>query len=283
MREIACVLLGVALLNLVQEEELESGNMGETGSRYLFGEWHIIFLPEVISTNAMLSLWISEGKEGDRTVLVSSRQTGGVGRLGRTWNSPEGGLWCSLSLAMDPDPRISLCTALAVCKAVSRISTTLEPRIKWPNDVLTMNRKVCGILCELLTREDRNFAIVGIGINVNNKSSLLPPSEKGGAISLSEAIGKRLSIRQVLENVLEEEERVVVDLHEGRFPELLKEITRLSATIGQRVKVTMVGRTLPLEGVATMITQSGTLVISLDDGSESELLEGDVEHLQSPT
>ena len=113
---------------------------------------------------------ISLAKTGEtETVVVAAAQTGGKGRMGRRFASPEGGLYLSvLTSRLQPGEQVLAVTpaaALAVRRAVLR-TFGLSCRIKYPNDLLLNGRKVCGILCESLSLPDRFAVVIGIGVNV---------------------------------------------------------------------------------------------------------------------
>ncbi|MBL8012826.1 MAG: biotin--[acetyl-CoA-carboxylase] ligase, partial [Candidatus Omnitrophica bacterium] len=127
------------------------------------------------------------GMEGlaEGAVICAETQTKGRGRLGRSWVSVKNkGIYCSVILRPKLSPtdlsKLTLLSAVAVAQAVEK-STGLKPAIKWPNDLLIDNKKICGILTELRAEVDQmKFVVLGIGLNVNHTSSQLIP----GASSL---------------------------------------------------------------------------------------------------
>ncbi len=101
--------------------------------------------------------------------LRAEQQAGGVGRLGRKWESPAGNLYCSTLVDIrpgDPSPStLSFVTALAVHDMIQeQLSTDTPILLKWPNDILVKDAKICGILLERV----KDKVVVGIGINVTN-------------------------------------------------------------------------------------------------------------------
>ena len=113
---------------------------------------------------------ISIAKEGlSEAVVIAKRQTGGRGRMGRSFASPEGGLYLSyLTDRLAPGASVLALTpaaALAVRRAITR-TFGLSCAIKYPNDLILQDRKVCGILCESVAMEGRFCVVVGVGINV---------------------------------------------------------------------------------------------------------------------
>lgn len=120
--------------------------------------------------------------ESVREIFVCEKQTNGRGRMGKNWESPAGtGIWMSClmtpNVSSDVLSEITLLAALGVVKAINHLAVTnsilnIEPKIKWPNDIVVNGKKICGILTELVndTATGINYVICGIGINVNDKS-----------------------------------------------------------------------------------------------------------------
>jgi BirA family biotin operon repressor/biotin-[acetyl-CoA-carboxylase] ligase len=217
------------------------------------------------------------GMEGapEGAVVVAETQTKGRGRLGRAWASPKGkGLYFSIVLrptcsAADA-ARLTLVAAVAVSEATEKV-TGLQPRIKWPNDLLLNDKKVCGILTELRAEVDRaQFVIVGFGVNVNNTASQLLPE----AVSLREVKGQALSRVALLQQILRScEERYLADAKEGYGP-VFAEWRRRSATLGRRVR--FVERQKSFEGTAVDLDEDGGLVVELATGEVVKRMAGDV-------
>jgi len=103
------------------------------------------------------------------TVVVAARQEGGRGRLGRTWESPEGGAYFSAILRPGVLPTAVSCLALVVALGVADGLAKLgvQTGLKWPNDVLLDGRKLAGILLEMSAEADKvEWVVAGVGINV---------------------------------------------------------------------------------------------------------------------
>ena len=141
------------------------------------------------STNDEALRLAKEGAE-TYTTVVADHQTAGRGRAGHSWEAPAGAaLLCSVLLrpriAVGTLPLCTLAAGLAVCDAIRR-TTTLEPALKWTNDVLVRGRKCCGILCESIPETNGSVAVVaGIGINVSTPAEALPPRTIFPATSLA--------------------------------------------------------------------------------------------------
>ena len=101
------------------------------------------------------------------TIVIADEQTAGIGRLGRNWISPPcTGIYCSILLRLKLPPAqlpvASLLLGLAVAETIQK-ATNLSCDLRWPNDVLVNDKKVCGILTQLVD----SWIVAGIGINVN--------------------------------------------------------------------------------------------------------------------
>ena len=148
----------------------------------LIEDGRVRVLDETVSTNRDARDWLlSDAQHGD--LIVASRQTGGRGRLGRSFSSPEGGLYMSLILKTSAAAgSITTLTAVSVRRTILRL-TGLETDIKWVNDLLLHSKKVCGILCENVFSGSESLGmIVGIGVNVYGDD--LPEDLKGIARAL---------------------------------------------------------------------------------------------------
>lgn len=130
-----------------------------------------IHLRSTDSTNSEARRLFLSG-EAMPVLVRADTQTAGRGRNGRLWQSPAGGAWFSVAWTMQSNPATYVPTPIVAAAAVHEaISRLLPPNrhveIKWPNDILINNRKVCGVLCETAFSGPRGAVIVGIGVNVN--------------------------------------------------------------------------------------------------------------------
>ena len=134
----------------------------------------VVFLEETGSTNTEARVLAEKGYEHG-TLVVAGHQTGGKGRRGRNWHSPQGSS-IAMSLILKPKleaeyaSMLTLIQAMAVAKAIEEVCG-LKAQIKWPNDILVNEKKVCGILTEMnLEMMEISSIIIGTGINVNQDS-----------------------------------------------------------------------------------------------------------------
>jgi BirA family biotin operon repressor/biotin-[acetyl-CoA-carboxylase] ligase len=159
----------------------------------------------VESTPSTQLLVPADAPEG--ALVVAEGQTAGRGRLGRPWLAPAGtSLLCSLQLrpAVPPErlPELTVVASHACAEAIAAL-TGLEPKLKFPNDVLVDGRKVAGILAE--AREER--VVLGVGINVNVAVEELPREVERPATSLLVETGGEVDRAALLVELLERFER----------------------------------------------------------------------------
>jgi BirA family biotin operon repressor/biotin-[acetyl-CoA-carboxylase] ligase len=205
----------------------------------------IFYSPELESTNIIAKEKALHKTEAidEGTLIIAEKQSAGKGRLGRKWFSPTGGIWLSIILypQLPPSyiPRITLVTAVAVVKAI-KMCTQIEPQIKWPNDILINEKKVCGILTEMSAELDIiNWVVVGIGINVNIDQQKFPEDIQANTISLKEVSGKEVLRVKLAQTFLQEFEKYYDKLKRKEFSSILKEWKLCSHTLGRKIRVDM--------------------------------------------
>ena len=152
------------------------------------------------STNTELARLASEGA-AEGLAVVAAEQTAGRGRLQRAWSSPKGaGLYFSIllrpAIPTEHWPLITFMAALAVGDALLE-ATGLQTDIKWPNDLLANERKICGILAEAI--EGRAVIVV---IEINLTQNAFPPELVNVAASVSEATGQQPEREAILAALL---------------------------------------------------------------------------------
>ena len=157
------------------------------------------------STNTKAYQLAQQGA-GEWSVVIADTQTKGRGRLGKAWESPSGGLWFSVILRPPISPGMAgLIQMLAAVAVLRALRTTVKGRgkvgVKWPNDIVLGGRKLGGILVETKTAANALlFAVVGVGINVNQSEESLPD----GAVSLRIYTGRKRSLQRLLRLILHE-------------------------------------------------------------------------------
>ena len=181
----------------------------------------ILRFEEIDSTNTCAKQLALEGA-ADGTVVMAEFQTAGRGRMGRSFQSPKGkGLYLSVLLRPKvPAERMAAITALAgiaVCDAVETVYG-VRPGLKWPNDPVLGNRKICGILTEAVTDPEGNTAVIlGIGINVLQTEEDFDPEIRSVATSLWMETGRAVSRKELTARLLERLEQVYRVLKSGEL------------------------------------------------------------------
>jgi len=240
----------------------------------------IYYFSELKSTNIMAKEKALHRAEGidEGTLIIAERQSAGKGRLGREWFSPVGGIWFSIILYPQLSPsyisRITLMTAVAVVKAI-KICTQIESRIKWPNDILINEKKVCGILTEMSAELDIiNWVVVGIGINVNIDHREFPKDIREKTTSLKKTSGREVQRVKLVQTFLQEFEKHYEILKRREFSSILKEWKLYSHTLGRKIRVDM-GEKI-ITGEAVDINEEGALILKKEDGESIKIISGTI-------
>lgn len=225
-------------------------------------------LPSTMDEAARLAR--QDADEG--TVVIAETQSAGRGRQGRSWVSQPGNLLLSALFrpTLPQLPFISIIGGLAAARAI-RKTAALEPRIKWPNDVLLHRRKAAGILAESAIAGDAVwYAILGIGINVASGGRSLPELQPP-AVGVNEAAGREIARESLLRQLLVELDTLYRQLQHGATP--LPEWRGLLDGLGQRMAVISGGQSF--EGVAEDVDETGNLRLRLDSGERRTFTSGD--------
>jgi BirA family biotin operon repressor/biotin-[acetyl-CoA-carboxylase] ligase len=170
---------------------------------------------------------------------------------------------------------LSLAAGVAVAEVLEEhCALTADVGLKWPNDVLLDGKKVCGILTEFAAEDEQvQYAVVGIGINVNEDFGSAPELAET-ATSLKKECGRTISRRAVLQRLLEELDRGYEALLQGGAAELKTAWERYSLILNRQV--TIVSEDGSIEGTARGITADGHLLLADARGSIREIVCGDV-------
>ncbi len=246
------------------------------GTQLLGKKIHVF--DELDSTNLEAYRMAREGGE-EGEVVVADRQLRGKGRLDRPWLSPPGvNLYVSIILrppiAVQNAPLITLMAAVATAKAAKGISG-LQPRIKWPNDLLINNKKVAGLLNELKSKAGEvDFVILGIGINVNMTLEMIPEEMRPIATSLREELGYDISRVEFLSALLREVEGEYQAFLTGETERIYRQWEELSQMVGKVVEMKSFHEVI--RGRVKGIDSDGSLLLSVPDGSEKRVIAGDI-------
>lgn len=238
--------------------------------------WRVEHFDQIDSTNTWL---VENARHGapEGTVVFTDFQSAGRGRLGRVWEAtPGSSLLCSILLRPPLDVgELQLavaCVALGARAALVRLSG-VRPGLKWPNDLMVGEKKLAGLLAEVVTNQDSAAMVIGIGVNLTSNGS---SDER--ATNVAAESGVTVTARALLDILLEEVEwrRRALEGEEGRR-QLREEYERSLETLGQVVSVQT--RDTTVVGEALAVDSSGALVV-LVDGVRRTFEVGDVVHLR---
>lgn len=229
------------------------------------------------STNDHLKHLARQGAP-EGTAILAASQTGGHGRMGRSFHSPEGtGVYLSVLLRPQCPParlmHLTCAVGVAMCDAVESV-TGARPGIKWINDLVFQGRKVGGILTELGLTPDGNvdFAVIGIGINCCQTPEDFPPELRTIAGSLSMAVGAPVSPAEMAAAML----RSLASLSAALLPcqaSLMAQYRRDCITLNR--EVTLLRGEERRQGFALDVDDSGALLVVFPDGHREAVNSGE--------
>jgi len=211
-------------------------------------------------------------------ICCAEMQTQGRGRFGRHWHSPFGeNMYCSSRWNMSGDPALlsglSLITSLGIMEVLQRFNPSGAIKIKWPNDILWGEKKLCGSLVELIVGANGTISvIIGIGLNVNTdtKNQFLPDKPW---VSLYELSGQYQDRNLIIAEVLISLERCLNQLLDQSFSSFMASWERYDYLINQHVSVTHASKVV--KGIAKGINASGQLILEDEHGKRMFLSSGD--------
>ncbi len=256
--------------NLLTPLEISSVLHTETFGR------RVVYLECTVSTNDEAKKIAREGAE-EGTIVVAEEQTGGHGRLSRTFFCPFAkGIWFTIILRPRFLPmeaaKCTLMAAVAVCRGIRRLGLT-DAGIKWPNDILYHGKKLVGILTEMsASMEKIDYITIGIGINTGLKTNEFPVDCRSTATSFL-AEGIDVSRKELLAAILSEMEKEYDIAQNEGFDRVLEDWKSLSITVGQDVRVIMGDENYT--GKAVDIDKDGCLLVDTGETIE-RVIAGDV-------
>lgn len=234
----------------------------------------VVFINEVGSTNDEAKMIAQEEIEG--TIVISEIQTKGRGRRGRNWHSKEGsGIWMSIILKpkISPSeaPFITQIVGAGIIRGFEKLG--IDAKIKWPNDIIINDKKVCGILTEMnMDFDGINYVVAGIGINVNTISFPDDLKEIATSIKLEKYEVSRL---EIIQNILPEIERLYDKfIKDNDKKEVIAICKSRSNIIGEKINV--IKESATKEAKAIDITSEGNLLVEYEDLSTEEINSGEV-------
>ncbi len=241
--------------------------------------WQVQVFEEVTSTNTLLKELGRQGAPAG-TVLVADRQSGGRGRLGRTFLSP-GGVGVYLSALIRPDcaptelMHLTCAVAVAMCDAVEH-AFGFRPGIKWTNDLVVGTKKLGGILTEL-GLDPKNgrvsYAVLGIGINCGQLPGDFDESIRNMATSARMVLGREAGRERLIAEMVKALE--AMDRELLRSPaNMLERYRRDCITLGKAVSILRGDEVR--HATALDVDAEGGLVVRYDSGETGTVTSGEV-------
>ena len=223
------------------------------------------------STNDKAKYFADKGQ--NKLVVIAERQKNGRGRFGRKWSSESGGLYMTILLKEENLENIKYLTfiaAVSVAKAIKKISK-LNSKVKWPNDVMVNDKKICGILTETVSRNEK-YALIGIGVNINQKKFSKNIANK--ATSLKIETNKNYNIKNISRKIMKEFNSLYNYYNKKNYNKIINIWKKYSHTLGKSIKVkTLSGSYI---GKAVDIDENCNLILRLNNGRIKKIVEGDI-------
>jgi BirA family biotin operon repressor/biotin-[acetyl-CoA-carboxylase] ligase len=241
----------------------------------------ILRFDSLSSTNTEALAQARQGAD-EGLCIVAREQTAGRGRHAREWVSgKDAGLYFSIVLRPRIETRVlpllTLMGAVAVFEVLKEAG--LEPDIKWPNDLLVSEKKICGILAEMADTPKGRVVVVGIGINLS--SSDYPPELAETATSIEYETGQAPDAGELLLSLTRFFSEYYEMLHRSDGPEEVRRMwaARSSYFSGKQVRVTTANKVI--SGTTAGIEENGALIVETTDGVKEIVHAGDVERLRT--
>jgi BirA family biotin operon repressor/biotin-[acetyl-CoA-carboxylase] ligase len=225
------------------------------------------------STMDLAQLWIENIHSFGENfhVIWALEQTAGRGKLDRQWLSLKGNLFSTLVIpfycSSNRVGELSFLAALSVAEAINSLDPQLKVLCKWPNDIVINDKKVGGILLEVLSKGTKNFVSIGIGLNLKS----FP--EEVISTSLSE-LGIHISPKEMLEKILKRIARFLDVWYAEGFEPIRTLWHKRAWNLGEQLKVKTFSK--EIIGTFELMDHAGCLILIQEDGRRARLASGDV-------
>ena len=233
----------------------------------------IIKLNAIDSTNSFLKELVQDSLVEDYTVVVAESQTSGRGQMNNSWHSkPFKNLTFSIftklqGLQTHHQPYLNFAVSNAIFEALNEMSVP-DLKIKWPNDIMSGNLKICGVLIETtLSNQNIKNTIIGIGLNVNQEKF---PNHLRNASSLKNILKKELDLDTIMNSLIEKIQYEISNLEALQLGTIhenyLKHLYKLETPAAFKDEESG----LFFMGIIKGVSTEGNLLIQLEDDSVKE-------------
>ena len=237
---------------------------------------YIIHLDTIDSTNSYAKT-IGESCD-DGTVITCENQLGGRGRLGKQWESQTGSMCMTIVLK----PKIDLfqvAKITQVCAAAIALSLAelkVDVKIKWPNDLMMNNKKICGILTEMNSDKNHvNYVVVGMGLNVNNLYEDFPYEIRSTATSILNETGKHIKRSVIASKIMNNFEILYTEFVKNNNFKLSLDICKnKSNVIGK--KINLIKNKEITVAKALDLGEDGDLIVQYENGEIDSIISGEI-------
>jgi len=206
-------------------------------------------------------------------VIITDKQKKGKGRFNRRWFSSFGGLYMTIVLkekSLDKVKYLTFIASISVANVIRNL-TKINPKVKWPNDVLVNEKKICGILTETISGR-KNYALVGIGLNVNQLK--FPKSIFNKTTSLAIEKKKQYNIKTISRLIMNEFNDHYKSYNKREYGKIINYWKDNSHTLGEKIRVkTLSGNYV---GKAINVDKDCNLILKLNNGKIKKIVEGDI-------
>jgi BirA family transcriptional regulator, biotin operon repressor / biotin---[acetyl-CoA-carboxylase] ligase len=235
---------------------------------------------ETVTSTQIIAHQLAMNNAPHGTVVIADEQTAGKGRLNREWFSAKNkGIWLSIIIrpAILPylAPQLTLLTA-TVLADVLRKNLDLNPKIKWPNDIIVQDKKVSGILTEMQAEQDRvQYIVIGIGMNVNQKLEEIPDDIQSKATSLMIQTGRNLDITNLIQKILISFEKTYEEYSNHGFPIIKERWESYGYRLGEKTKIKTFQSVQ--DAILIGIADDGALLAKYNDGEVKRIYSGEID------
>ncbi|WP_152654593.1 biotin--[acetyl-CoA-carboxylase] ligase [Oceanobacillus sp. CFH 90083] len=226
---------------------------------------HHIIHRERTSSTQLIGHKAARENAPDGTIIIAEEQTAGRGRMKKNWFSDKEGLWTTLLLRPPIPPNkaseLTLLTAVALRDALHQL-TSIPIGIKWPNDLIIGDKKLCGILTEMQGEQDRiDYVLIGIGLNVNQDETSWDASIRDIATSLTIESGKKWDKKEVVQTMLKHFENTYELYLKNGFKSIKSQWEENAFKIGENIQIktfhdAWTGRFLGISDEGALIAES---------------------------